>query len=164
MSPHLNRTFVFSLAISAALLQGTFARAQVLADPPVPSQFASAQTAFLSYSAGSDQRDVDTVYAATYRAIAELGHYRLTRSPSEAELSMVVSHQESTYVFNGTTSSVGYLLLCVYDTKTHALLWALRGDDFGEGKPKSIDKNIAQSITKLVRSLQALIDGRLPRS
>lgn len=135
---------------------------------PVPSQLATAHTAFLGSGAapagGARQSLIARmIYSSTYNALATAGQYRLVATPSQAEVSMVVS-TEMAYsdVTHGNSFGYPFLRLEIYDTATHALLWTLDEPVQGAFREKSFQKNIDAAVALLVSDLKTVAAGAIP--
>jgi hypothetical protein len=157
------------LATLALLLAaGTAIFAQAAPPVPVPSQFATAKTAFLA-SAGSaavSAREKDAVsmlYTSMYRALLSAKTYQLTSAPADAELSMTLSLESAaTDVTNGNSFVYVFVRLSVFDTKTHALLWNIDEPIKGAFREKSFLKNVDDATSRVLADLKALAAGNIP--
>jgi len=155
----MNRTK--SYIALATLFIASCLQAQSTSAPaaPVPSQFATAHTAFLA-SGGNAGFDADTnytalVYASTYQMLQNIHHYQLTSTPAEADLSMEIS-----VLPNSGTATI--LRLAVYDTKTHALLWNIDSMLYSVARTKDEPAVINAAESRISAQLQALIIGTVP--
>lgn len=119
---------------------------------PVPSQLATAKTVFVGY-AGSrwySQADGILLYQSLRTGLASMG-YTLVQSPADAELAIEAS------VPADALAEIR-LHIAVYDTKTHALLWAF--DEPLNGRlDKTVPKNIDKSVEQFKADLRALSSG-----
>jgi hypothetical protein len=125
----------------------------------VPSQFATAHTLFIGYGGAGGLTNIEstaTLYTSAYHGLSS-GPYRLTTTPADADLSAVFSGE-------GAPGSAGvtFIRLAVFDTKTHALLWIIDERVNGGFKKDSFQKNIDESVAKIVAALNSLAAGKLP--
>lgn len=164
-----NNTGMFGVIAGLMLCTATGLCAQTT--PPmtasVPSQFATARTAFLSNAGaptfGVREKEASTMaYESVYKALGADGHYKLTGAPAEAELSFEISIGEVDSVLGGSSISSGYLRLAAYDVKTHCLLWNIDEPVKGAFRAASFLKNIDEATTKLTVDLHSLIAGKQP--
>lgn len=153
-----------ALITSTMLLVTSAAIAQTPA--PVPTQLATVRTIFLASGAapggGHETAIAQIVYSSTYHALSAAGRYHLAGTPAEAELSMIVSTQSSSNVFNGDSIGGPFIRLEIYDIKTHTLLWALDEPVNGAFREKTFQKNVGESIAKLMDDLKTLASGTIP--
>ena len=135
---------------------------------PVPSQFATAQTAFLASASapgvgGRETLIAQIIYSSLYKSLSSGGQYRLVSAPADSELSMIISaHAHVSSVVNGSSFDATYLRLEVYDVKTHTLLWALDEPIQGAFRQKTFQKNVDKSIASLNNDLKQLASGAVP--
>jgi hypothetical protein len=154
--------------IAVLLLSATSLLAQTGPPVPVPSQIASAHTAFLASGgapgAGRNENLMTGLtYTGVYQALAKAGHYQLTATPADAELSMTIAiHDHLGSVSQGTSFDDFFLRLEISDTKTHALLWAIDEPIQGAFREKTFQKNLDASITLLITDLNLLAAGNIP--
>jgi len=153
-------------ALSLAI--GTKLSAQAPPAIPVPSQFATAKTAFLA-SAGSSavstrEKDVSSmIYSSMYRELASAKTYQLTSAPADAELSMTLGLESSvTDATNGTSFAYTFIRLSVFDTKTHALLWNIDEPIKGAFREKTFVKNVDDATSRVLADLKSLAAGKIP--
>jgi hypothetical protein len=135
---------------------------------PVPSQFATAKTAFLA-SAGSSavsirEKDVSSmIYTSMYRFLASAKMYQLTTAPADAELSMALSLESVvTSVTNGSSFGYTFIRLSVVDTKTHSLLWNIDEPINGAFREKTFLKNVDDATSRVMADLKSLASGKIP--
>jgi len=156
------------LSIAVLMLAALPLCAQVPAAVPVPSQFATAHTAFLASGSapgsGRNERFIaQVVYSSVYKSLSTAGHYHLVSAPADAELSMVVSTQSHVSdVMGGDSPFEALLRLEIYDVKTHTLLWALDEQINSMFREKTFQKNVDQSVAALMVDLNALASGSVP--
>jgi hypothetical protein len=156
-------------AISLFLLISSISvSAQSPSPIPAPSQFATAHTAFLASgsapAAGARQALVaEMVYSSLYRSLSASGQYHLLAAPADAELSMIISTEMFVSdATNGSSIPYPYLRLEIYDTKTHALLWALDEPLQGAFREKTFEKNVDEAVASLAADLKTLAAGSIP--
>jgi hypothetical protein len=156
------------IALVVLLISSISLHAQAPVAIAVPSQFATARTAFLGSgptpAAGLRQTAVaQVVYSTFYRSLSAVGQYRLVSAPADAELSMVLSTDSfmPNSVSGGFTSEP-YLRLETYDTKTHSLLWTLDEPLNGYLAAKTLQQNVDQTVAALINDLKTLASGSVP--
>jgi hypothetical protein len=143
--------------LTLAIAIATVAQAQTPADPPAPSQFATAKTAFLSFTGApaspqSAQETIRAVYGSFYRALVADGYYKLTRAPADAELAFELS----------ILQKGNEIQIQIRDMKTRAVLWTItQRVEPTWGKTTAL-KNLDQASTHLITDLNTLISGKLP--
>ena len=158
---------ISTLAIAILLLATLPLFAQTPATP-VPSQFATAHTAFLASGSapgagGRERLIAQMVYTSAYNSLSTAGRYHLVSMPADAELSMVISAESRIFdVSSGSSSDSIFLRLEIYDIKTHTLLWALDESVNGAFREKTFQKNVDQSVAALMDDLNALANGTIP--
>ena len=154
------------IAIIALIATATLS-AQTPSSVPVPSQIATAKTAFLG-SGGApagvteEKQVVAALYPSLYRALASANLYQMTSTPAQAELSMVVSLD--TFISGAATGSsleYDFIRLAVFDTKTHALLWIIDEPIDGQFRKKSYLKNMDNTTARVVADLKQLASGTI---
>ena len=133
----------------------------------VPTQFATAHTAFLSNAgapslANREKEGATMAYESISGALVKDRHYKLTPVPSDAELAFEVSIQATDQISKGDSVNSGYLRLAVYDVKTHCLLWNIDEPVRGAFRASSFQKNIDEASGKIIADLHALISGKQP--
>lgn len=159
------KTFHVMALVIAAIPVATFAQSPSVA---IPSQFASAHTMFLGCGGASvlgfrAKEGSTMLYRSAYRALTSAGHYQLTGSPENADISAVISINAGfTSVTNGNSYENGFVRLAVLDTKTHVLLWNVDEPMKGAFLKSSFQKNIDESVAKIVTDLNTLAAGKLP--
>ena len=135
---------------------------------PVPAEFASAHTLFLSCGgapllASREKEGVTMLYTSAYHALSSAGHYRLTSTPADSDITAVISLEDRlSGVSYGSSAEADFIQLAVYDTKTHALLWNIDEPVDGAIRKASFQKNIDASVAKIVADLNSLAAGKLP--
>jgi hypothetical protein len=135
---------------------------------PVPSQLATAHTAFLASGSapGAGRYEpliAQMVYTSFYKSLSAAGQYHLVGGPADAELSMVISSQSHvSAVTNGSSFDANFIRLEIYDIKTHTLLWAIDEPLEGAYREKTFQKNVDKSIAALISDLKTLAGGALP--
>jgi hypothetical protein len=153
---------------ASVLLLATALCAQTPAAVPVPSQLATAHTAFLASAAAPglgryENVIINLVYTDAYQALVKANHYQLLAAPAGAELSMTISvHNQIITVMRGDSMDGFFLRLEIYDTKTHSLLWAIDEPIQGAFREKTFAKNLDTSIALLMTDLNLLTTGKLP--
>jgi len=102
-----------ALSIAAPLC----AQDKVFPAAPIPTQIATAKTAFISFAAEGTYIDDARDYNALYAALTTWGHYQLTARPADAELIFKVQR----------TAAVSPLSLSVQiiDRATGVVLWTI---------------------------------------
>lgn len=154
--------------IGLSIVLASALSAQTPPTVPVPSQFATAKTAFLASGgapAGSshEKQIVSMLYSSVYQALASAHLYQMTATPSQADLSMIVSLGAfTTDVTNGSSFEYNFLRLSVYDTRTHALLWNVDEPLAGAFREKTFQKNIDTTSSKVMADLKTLSSGAIP--
>lgn len=134
----------------------------------VPSQFATAHTAFLASGSapgvgGRETLIAQMVYSSLFKSLSSAGQYHLVRTPADAEFSMIISaNAQVSTVLNGSSIDAAYLRLEVYDVKTHTLLWALDEPIQGAFREKTFQKNVDESVALLTNDLKQLASGDVP--
>ena len=131
------------LSACAATAQSTFV---------VPSQFATAKTAFVAF-AGGEVFGVSNEQALglLQNALVSEHRYTLARTPAEAELSIRVSLE------------VAGIKLAVFDTHTGMLLWTL-SSAFTAGLEKNQPKKLAKAVNELTAQPEELASGKVPET
>jgi len=132
----------------------------------VPSQFATAHTIFLASGGaaplGNNKEGAAMLYSSAYKALSS-GRYRLTTTPAEADLSAVISIDAGfSDVTNGSSFEHPFVRLAVFDTKTQALLWNIDEAIGGAFRKATFQKNIDETMAKVIADLSSLAAGKLP--
>ena len=140
-------------------------QAQTESDVLVPTQFATAKTAFLAYAGAPAGSRITPamVYPSAFKALNKMGNYSLNPTPGSADLLMEVSvgvHYSS--VSSGSSTQTPYVRLVLYDRSTHALLWEIDEMLSAAIREASMQKNIDQSMAAMAADLKALAMGKLP--
>jgi len=102
------------------------------------------------------------VYASVYAALAK-SHYQLVSTPSDAELSLVISTDEQVSdATHGNSVGFSFLRLEIYDTKTHTLLWTVEEPIEGAYREQTFRKNVDKSAATILNDLNLLATGKIP--
>jgi hypothetical protein len=118
----------------------------------VPSQLATAKTAFVGYGGASTSLPAPVVqssYPDVQRALVASNRYTLTAKPADAELSLRVSLEDN-----------WALRLAVFDTKTGMLLWTIDEPIVGAARKETQIKNVNDAAIKVVSDLTELSNGQ----
>ena len=133
----------------------------------LPAQLTSAHTMFLGYGGAevlgkNVQEGASMLYSSAVKALST-GHYQLTNTPTNADLCGVISIDAiTTNTINGNSSESASVRLAIFDTKTHSLLWTVEEPLEGAFRKASFQKNLEDSVAKLVADLNSLATGKLP--
>ena len=135
------------LATSSAL------SSQVRTPAPVPTEFRTAKTAFVS-NTGNDR-----AYLAFYKTLLAWNQYAIALNTAAADLVVEISYGvDDSAVNNGSSTQSPYLNLVTRDVKTTIPLWSLT-EPLGSS---TSDKDFAARATKLVSDLNRLFVGEMP--
>jgi hypothetical protein len=134
---------------------------------PVPSQFASAHTVFLSQDGapalgGKAKLVSNMIYESMYRSLAASKLYTLTGSPADAELTMAVSVLITVGTSNNNFNNISVRLV-VRDRKTQALLWTFDEPLDGAFREKTFQHNVDTASGRIADDLKALSQGEEPK-
>ncbi|HEV2646356.1 MAG TPA: hypothetical protein VGU46_08350 [Acidobacteriaceae bacterium] len=162
----LTKLKLVAVSLSLSLFIVTMAHAQTTAAAPVPAQFGTAQTVFLS-AAGAPSFGpratfyTNASYESMYNALTTLKQYRLVPAPTGADLTMEIS----IFMTLGNASSVPAesLRLTIRDSKTQALLWTIDVPLAIGVRDKTLAKNIDDASAKIASDLKALAAGKEPQ-
>lgn len=145
-------------AQSAAITKGN---AQA-APGPVPAQIVNAKSVFISNTApdgmpsdilehfGEPNRPYDQLYAA----MKGLGRYQLASAPADADLVLEIHFMRS--FATGGLGEGAEFYLSILDAKTHYVLWTLVEPVKAAVRKASWDKNIDDSVDRLVSDLKMM--------
>lgn len=143
----------------------TISRANAQAEPapgPVPEQIVNAKSVFISNTApdgmpsdilehfGEPNRPYDQLYTA----MRAWGRYELADSPEPADLVMEIHFMRSNAT--GGLGEGAEFYLSILDTKTHFVLWTLVEPVKGAVRKVSWEKNIDDSVDRLVSDLKMM--------
>ena len=151
-----------------AVLFAICARAQTPTPAPVPSNFATAKTAFLASAGAPDlafkeKEGISILYSSMYRALLAANIYSLQTNPASADLSMAIFiGKTDTDVTGGNSSASPFIRLAVYDTKTQSLLWNIDEPISGAFREKTFEKNVDTATAHIVVDLKQLASGNIP--
>lgn len=133
-----------------------------IAPGPIPGQIVNAKNVFISNTApdgmpsdilerfGEPNRPYDQLYAA----MKQWGHYELADSPANSDLVLEI-HFTRSYATGGLGEGAEFYL-SILDTKTHFVLWTLVEPVEGAVRKVSWEKNIDDSVGRLVSDLKVI--------
>lgn len=156
------------LLLLAALALTTTTHAQSPSTIPVPTQFASAQSAFLGCAGApalgyKEKVGANIIYESMYRALAAQKQYQLTATPASAELTMEVTIVLTTTGVSSDSSNAASLQLTIRDQKTHSILWVLDEPVQGAFREKSFQHNVDNATAQIIDDLKLLAGGKEPQ-
>ena len=135
-----------ALSIAAPLC----AQDKVFPAAPIPTQIATAKTAFISFAAEGTYIDDARDYNALYAALTTWGHYQLTARPADAELIFKVQR----------TAAVSPLSLSVQiiDRATGVILWTISEPFTNEPiiTEANKEKSVAATVGAVIGDLKVL--------
>jgi len=135
-----------ALSIAAPLC----AQDKVFPAAPIPTQIATAKTAFISFAAEGTYIDDARDYNALYAALTTWDHYQLTTRPADAELILKVQR----------TAAVSPLSLSVQiiDRATGVILWTISEPFTNEPiiTEANKEKSVAATVGAVIGDLKVL--------
>jgi hypothetical protein len=154
-----------TVALTLALLFATCSSAQT--PVPVPSNFATAKTAFLASEGAPDlatkeKEGISILYSSMYKALLAASIYKLETNPAAADLSMSVSIGNISMDFNGNSLANPFIRLSIRDTKTQSLLWNIDETLKGAWREKTFEKNVDTCTAQIIADLKQLAAGTSP--
>jgi hypothetical protein len=133
----------------------------------LPSAFATAHTVFLGFGGAPSLLTAapdfaPLLYAGTQKGLTQAG-LQLTSAPSKADLLLTVSiESQLSDVTNGNSFATVFVRLAVVDGRSHALLWNIDEPLRGAFRKASFQKNIDDTVTKVVGDYKTLAAGKVP--
>lgn len=133
---------------------------------PIPHEIVTAKSVFISNTApdgmpsdilerfGEPNRPYDQLYSA----MKSWAHYELAGSPQDADLVLEI-HFTRSYATGGLGEGAEFYL-SILDAKTHFVLWTLVEPVEGAVRRVSWEKNIDDSVDRLVNDLKAIGGSR----
>lgn len=134
----------------------------MVAPGPIPEQIVNAKSVFISNTApdgmpsdilerfGEPNRPYDQLYSA----MKSWGRYELADSPANSDLVLEI-HFTRSYATGGLGEGAEFYL-SILDTKTHFVLWTLVEQVEGAVRKASWEKNIDDSVDRLVSDLKVI--------
>jgi hypothetical protein len=162
------RPGVFSVALTLALLPGSFVQAQTTketAPAPLPAQIISAKKVFIanaghesnlgaySYSGG-----IDRTFNQFYSAMKSWGRFEFVTSPADCDLVFEIRFTNA--VVGGSSVSpmiAPQFRLKILDPKMHIVLWAFTEHVEWARMQGNRDKNFDQSLGRIVADVKNLV-------
>lgn len=142
--------------------------AQEMPIAPVPSDFATAQSVFIS-SAGApplmakEKLAVSMMYKGFYQQLSTWNKYKIATNPKDVDLTMEISIRRSIFLVDrGSSVDYPYLRLDVREAKTQALLWTLDEPVDSAFREKTFQHNVDTAVGLLIEDLKSLSAGQLP--
>ena len=150
MSNRPSKTNSIVLTLAFFIAMPLLAQDKVQPAAPIPTQIATAKTAFLSFAAEGTYIDDARDYNALYAALATWGHYQLTTRPADAELIFKVQR----------TAAVSPLSLSVQiiDRATGVILWTISEPFTNEPiiTEANKEKSVAATVGAVIGDLKVL--------
>jgi len=150
MSNSIGKTNSIVLALALLIATPLLAQNKVFPAAPIPTQIATAKTAFISFAAEGAYIDDARDYNALYAALATWGHYQLTTRPADAELIFKVQR----------TAAVSPLSLSVQiiDRATGVILWTISEPFTNEPiiTEANKEKSVAATVGAVIGDLKVL--------
>ncbi|WP_213806234.1 hypothetical protein [Granulicella sp. dw_53] len=153
----IKRAAIGVLGIGLLLLAADPLPAQVPAAVPLPTQFATAQTAFVVNAGGPDNFLSQIAYKSLCQAFINGKHLQLTARPADAELSLELTTAQGSKTTLTTHQAV--LQLNIRDIKTQNLIWSFTEPVDSIANP--LPSDFAAAATKLVADFNILQTGKL---
>jgi hypothetical protein len=161
--PHGQAPIKSILAITLFLLAALPLAAQALA-APIPAQFATAKTVFLSNAGPQDNVVSERAYTTLYTGLTQWNHYQLVTAPANAELVLELRYTaplSNISVMSGGSFPPNYrpqFQLIIIDRATGVILWSSTETPFGTRKQNTNDN----AVNALLADLKALVSGQFP--
>jgi len=150
MSNRPSKTNLIVLTLAFFIAMPLLAQDKVQPAAPIPTQIATAKTAFLSFAAEGTYIDDARDYNALYAALTTWGHYQLTARPADAELIFKVQR----------TAAVSPLSLSVQiiDRATGVILWTISEPFTNEPiiTEANKEKSVAATVGAVIGDLKVL--------
>ena len=150
MSNSIGKTNSIVLALALLIATPLLAQNKVFPAAPIPTQIATAKTAFISFAAEGTYIDDARDYNALYAALTTWGHYQLTTRPADAELILKVQR----------TAAVSPLSLSVQiiDRATGVILWTISEPFTNEPiiTEANKEKSVAATVGAVIGDLKVL--------
>ena len=147
-----------------------FGIAHPQAPSPVPSDFASAKTAFIA-SGGvpalgtREKLAVGMLYNSFYQKLATWNKYKVVSTPKDADIAFELSIAQAVGPVNlGVSFATTYIKVDARDVKTHALLWTIDDPIDGAFRVKTFRRDVDQGVDLVIADLKALAAGKQPGS
>ena len=150
MSNRPSKTNSIVLTLAFFIAMPLLAQDKVQPAAPIPTQIATAKTAFISFAAEGTYIDDARDYNALYAALTTWGHYQLTARPADAELIFKVQR----------TAAVSPLSLSVQiiDRATGVILWTISEPFTNEPiiTEANKEKSVAATVGAVIGDLKVL--------
>ncbi|MGA2437660.1 MAG: hypothetical protein ABSF57_03990 [Acidobacteriaceae bacterium] len=155
---------VSMIAIAILLLAALPLCAQTPPDAPIPAQFATAKTVFISNAGAEDNGISEQAYSVLYAGLTKWNRYQIVLVPASAELVLELRYTaplSDINVMNGSSNPPHYsprFQLNIRDRATGVILWSVTESPFGTRKQNSYDN----AVNALLADFKALSDGQYP--
>lgn len=134
---------------------------------PLPSALASASKLFLGNAGDQENADCLRAYNDFYEGISASGKYQVVLDPSEADLVLELHYEISlgqAVASHDTNASVRQFRVVLLDPKTHVVLWSLTERTNYALLQGNRNKNLDETVAKLVDDLQQLLASQPPNN
>lgn len=134
---------------------------------PLPSALSSAKTLFLGNAGDQENEDCLRAYSNFYNGVSALGKYKLVLDPGAADLVLELHYEISlgqAVASHDSNNSVRQFRVVLIDPKTHVVLWSLTERTNYALRQVNRDKNLDETVAKLVDDLGQLLASSPPKN
>ena len=160
-SPTIVRSLIFTAALS--LLLATRADAQDPPAAPLPSALAAAHKLFLGNAGDQENADCLRAYNDLYADLAKLSRFELIPAPENADL-ILEMHYEIAIGQSAGQNAPRQFRVVLLDPHAHVVLWSLTERTNYAVRQSNRDKNLDETVAKLVDDFASLTAAQPPNN